>query len=51
MKGQLNAFAFISGGATNQITTNSTVDEKGKIAGQAVVGKGFWARFIDFADW
>jgi hypothetical protein len=48
LKGQVAALSYITEGATNQITTISTVTEKGKIQGQAVEGQGYWARFTSW---
>jgi hypothetical protein len=45
LKGQLAAIAYISGGATNIITTISTVEEKGKVQGQTVNGQGVFKQF------
>jgi hypothetical protein len=48
LKGQLAAATIINSSGTNQVITFSQVDEKGKIQGQAVEGKGI---FSSFTDW
>ena len=48
LKGQLASAAIITPGATNQVVTISTMEEKGKIQGQAVSGNGFFSRFNNF---
>ena len=45
LKGTVASFSFIGGGTTNQITVLSTVEEKGRVEGQAVAGNGVFKAF------
>jgi len=46
LKGQLAALVWVTEGATNTVSSISTMSQKGKIDGQAVEGNGIFSRFL-----
>jgi hypothetical protein len=50
LKGQVAAAVIVNGDGTNNIVTISQMDEKGKVSGQAVEGKGFFSKFGGFVE-